>query len=356
MFILVKNKITGDYHTIYRKDKQDFLNLKSFFGTGEFNFDIIEDVNDIKKILENKFASKGRGEEYDENIPSVTKIAYSLAPLNINSDKFLIRYWNNTPLKEQEGDKEFILAKGSWCHKILELYVTDKENRSKDKPLIEKIKIIRNSKKPSKELQKQIDNKIISDIRRYIKIAYNDKEILSKIHNIDEVKEELEFLAVKCLPEFIKNELIFTDCVYSEIFLRVDNSIQGSVDLCCYSNNKFSIWDFKTANSLDKKTGKPKFKSNSVSELAPYARQLYSYDKLLKECKMSHIFSTDLPEFSVVQIHLANGKYKKFDIPKGLVEAQGKLVEKVLKWYWNIRNGIKDIYNDELEELEYITL
>ena len=176
MFVLIKNKITGEYNTIYKRDVQEFKNLYNFFksdpklpenSTPDFNFEIIEDLGEIKKILEDKFTSKGRGGEYNENAPSCTNIAYNLFPMFINSDKFLLRWKNNTPLKEQEGDKEHILQKGTWCHKILELWVTDKDAREKDKPLITQLKILKNTKKPSKKILKQIDDKIISDIRRY---------------------------------------------------------------------------------------------------------------------------------------------------------------------------------------------
>lgn len=361
MFVLIKSTITGDYHTIYRRDIQDFLRLKHFFNTENFNFEIIEDVNKIKEILDTEFVSKGRGGEYNEDLPSVTRIAYTLFPLHINSEKFLIRWWNDTPLKEQEGDKEHILQKGTWCHKILELWVTDKEARNKDKPLIEQIKILHKTKKPSKKILKQIDNKILSDIRRYIQLAYKDEEILYKIPNIEEYKEELEFLAIKCLLEFIKNELIFTDLVYSEIFLCMDDCIQGSVDLCCYHDNKFSIWDFKTTSSVDKKTGKPKFKSNSTDQLSGYARQLYVYNKLLKHSGMTHLYDGSTPNYNIIQLHLISGQYKKFNIPQGLVEAQGKTVEKVLQWYWDVRNGVitnetvKNTFEED-EDLEFLTL
>ena len=361
MFVLINRTITGDYHTIYRRDIQDFLRLKHFFNTENFNFEIIEDVNKIKEILDTEFVSKDRGGEYNEDLPSVTRIAYTLFPLHINSEKFLIRWWNDTPLKEQEGDKEHILQKGTWVHKILELWVTDKEARSKDKPLIEQIKILNKTKKPSKKILKQIDNKILSDIRRYIQLAYKDEEILYKIPNIEEYKEELEFLAIKCLLEFIKNELIFTDLVYSEIFLCMNECIQGSVDLCCYHDNKFSIWDFKTTSSVDKKTGKPKFKSNSTDQLAGYARQLYVYNKLLKHSGMTHLYDGSTPNYNIIQLHLISGQYKKFNIPQGLVEAQGKTVEKVLQWYWDVRNGVitnetvKNTFEED-EYLEFLTL
>lgn len=360
MFVLIKNKLTDEYSSIYRKDIQAFLRLKDFFTSKDFNFEIIEDRNIIKKILEDKFTSKGRGEEYNEDLPSVTKIAYTLYPVNINNDKFLLRWKNDTPLIEQEGDKENILSRGTFIHYILEQYVCDKESRQKDKPLIEKIKILASCKKPSKKVNKEINDKIVSDIRRYIKMAYKDEEILRKIPNIEDLKEELEFLAIKCLPDFIRNELIFTDLVYSEIFLCIDNNIQGSVDFVAVKDDKLHIIDYKTTSSKDKKTGKPKFKNNS--QLAPFARQLYVYDKLLKETKMVNLLPNEYPEFNIIQIHLVSGKYKKFIIPQGLVEAQGKTIEKVLTWYWDIRNGIFDKYENQCyndindDEIKLLTL
>ena len=161
MFILIRNKITGEYNTIYKREVQEFKNLYNFFKSDpklpensvpDFNFEIIEDLSEIKKILEDKFTSKGRGGEYNENLPSCTNVAYTLFPMFINSDKFLLRWKNNTPLKEQEGDKEHILQKGTWCHKILELWITDKDAREKDKPLITQLKILQNTKKPSKKI------------------------------------------------------------------------------------------------------------------------------------------------------------------------------------------------------------
>lgn len=349
MFVLVKNILTNEYHTIYRRDIQQFLNLKSFFNTDNFNFEIIREKSKIKKILEEEFASKGRGSEYNENLPSVTKIAYSLFPLQISSDKFLIRYWNDTPLVEQQDGKDRPLKLGTYIHKILELYVCDKEARKQDKPLIEQLKILNNSKKPCKQVSKQINNKILSDIRKYMQMAYTDEEIIRKIPDLDDIKEELEFLATKCLPKFIQNELIFNDNVYSEIFLTVDDKIQGSIDSVVYRNNKFTLIDYKTTSAVDKKTNKPKFKS--PSQVTGFARQLAVYNYMLKETGMTHMFDNETPEFIVYQIHLIGYNYKKFEIPKGLIEVSEKSVKKVLDWYWYIRNN-NFTKEDDIEDLK----
>ena len=359
MFILIRNKITGEYSTIYKKDKQSFLNLKSFFDSEDFNFEIIEDNEQIKHILEQYFTSKGRGEEYNEDLPSVTKIAYMLFPIDIKTEKFLLKWKNNTPIEEQTNGKDDTLSRGTFCHYILEQFICDKQARDKDKPLITKLKVLQTSKKPSKRLIESIDTKLLSDIERYIQMAYQDTEIISKIKNLDELKPELEYLAKNCLLDFIKEELIFTDLVYSEIFLKIDDYIQGSIDLTAYKDGKFSIIDYKTTSVVDKKTGKPKFKTNS--QLAPYARQLYVYNKLLEKSGMTHIIESGKePDYYIVQLHLVNGRYKKFEIPKPLVKQQGKIVEKVIKWYWDIRNDIEpdscEDYHSEQEDLEFLTL
>ena len=356
MLILVKHKITGEYFTIYRKDKNRFLSLEKFFNAKNetnkpipFNFELIEDQEKIKQILEDEFTSKGRSGEYNPDLPSVTKIAYSLYPMDIDTEKFLIRYLNDkvkTPEEEQQS--EDTLSKGTFIHKICELWVTDTEGRSKDKPLIDKINILNSSKKPSKKLEKQINDIILEYINRYIEIALQDDEILRKIKNLDELKDLLIDLARTVLPKFFYQELINTDLVYSEIFLSIPDNIQGSVDLVAYKDNKFSIIDFKTTSSVDKKSGKPKFKTNS--QLEPYSRQLAIYNELLNKSNMTHCTSDILPEFYIYQIHLVGKNYKKFEIPKDMVERSAKKVQDVLNWYWNTRKGIP--YESQLEDEE----
>ena len=350
MFTLVKHKLTNKYSTIYTKDLQQFLNLKSFFAT-DFKFEVIQDIKEVKEILDKLYTSHGRGEEYNEDLPSSTKLV-SLCPINIQNDKFLLKWLNDTPVQEQEVGKDDILSRGTLVHYILEQFITDKEARLKDKPLIEKLKILKSSKKPSKKIEAQIDKKIISDIRRYIQMAYIDEEILRKVHNLDELKEEFEFLATKHLLNFIKNELIYTDLVYSEIFISIDNFVQGSIDCVCYKDGVFTILDYKTTSSMDKKTGKPKFKTNSPQYLRPYAQQLYVYNTLLEKSDMTHCFKNEHPEFKIVQIHLLNGQYKIFDIPWGLIQSQGKVIDKVLNWYWDIRNDNYTPESQKEDELE----
>lgn len=353
MFVLIHNKMTNEYNTLYQNDIDDFYTIKKLCET-DFKYEVISNVNKIKEILEDKFTSKGRGEEYDENLPSSTKIAYSLFPVDICKDRFLIKWKNDTPLLEQNNNKEETLNKGTIIHSVLEQYICDKEARRKDKPIIEKLKILKNTKKPSKKIQEEIDNKIREDIKKYLLKTFEDEEINRKIPNIQEYKDNFSDIAVKCLMSFIKEELIFTDLVYSEIFVSIEDFIQGSIDLTCYYNNGFSIWDYKTTSSLDKKTGKPKFKTKS--QLAPYARQLYIYYRLLQNSKMAHLqLEEEHPKFNIIQLHLISGEYRKFDIPFDLIKREGKVVDEVLNWYWAIRKGLP-LPEPKEENYELLTL
>lgn len=365
MLILVRNKNTDEIFSIYRKHKYAFLHLEKFFNSdlkeGEppvpFNFELIEDPKEIRQILEDKFSSKGRGEEYDEDLPSVTRIAYQLQPVDPYAEKFLIRYWNNTPATEEGAELSYeTLTLGSLTHKIFELFILDKTERQRDKILLDKIKVLQQCKKPSKKLEKQINDKIIKDVTRYAEQALVDPEILHKAPDVKRFETEFKELALKALPDFIKNELLYTDLVYSEIYLATDR-IQGSIDLCCYRNGQFTIADYKTTRSVDKKSGKPKFKTPSQA-YPYYSRQLAIYNYLLNENNMSHVSGDELPNFVIYQIHLTGGTYKKFEIPKQYVKEATKQVQKVLDWYWCTRQGRKYIEPEmsEDEEIDYITL
>ena len=54
MFVLIHNKLTDEYNTIYEKDVNDFLELRNFCQT-DFKYEVIKNRKKIKEILENKF-------------------------------------------------------------------------------------------------------------------------------------------------------------------------------------------------------------------------------------------------------------------------------------------------------------
>lgn len=356
MLVLVKNLNNNEYFTISYRDIDKFLSLNDFFNKDkevkEFNFEIIQDIKEIKKILDENFSSKGRGGEYNEQLSSVTKIAYGLCPKNLNKDKFLLKWMNEHKYTiEDEQKSRHILKLGNLLHAVLEHYICDTEARKQDKYLIKQIDILKNSKKPSKKIQEQVYKRIDDDIIKYTYKAFQDEEILYKIPELESLKNEFLETARRCLHDFIKEVLINIDLIYSEIFIVTDD-IQGSIDLVAYKDNKYTILDFKTCSSIDKKTGKPKLKTPSQTD--DYGKQLYLYDKLLKQSGMSHCSNDEYPEFYIAQIHTLNGKYKLFNIPVEVVKKQGEIVEDVLQWYWGIRNGsITEYPKEEDEEDDY---
>ena len=146
---LIKDLRTQEYNTLREKDENKFYDLVDFFdktdekGEPIFNFEVITDKAEIKKIVKQVFNSKGRGEEYVGNMPSVSQIASKLYPIDIATDKYLLRWKNNEPLEVVSKNlNNESLSKGTYIHKILELFVTDRCSRNKDKSLLVQLDLL----------------------------------------------------------------------------------------------------------------------------------------------------------------------------------------------------------------------
>lgn len=338
---LVKNTRTNEYRTLRKADKDKFYDLAYFFdnqdknGEPIFNFEVITDHDTIRDIVKKEFNSKGRGEEYNGNMPSVSQIASKLYPLDLSTDKYLLRWQNNESIEVIKSSlNNESLSKGTYIHKILELFVTDRCARNNDLSILKQIEFV-NKNKNNKRLQSRVDKTIKDIIMAYCDMASVDEEILHKIPDFEEKRESYQQLALKVLPPFLKNELIHLDCIYSEVFICIDNFVQGSIDLVCYRDGEFSICDFKTTSSIDKKTGKRKFKT--ISTMGGYIRQVALYYELLK--KGNYLQSGKFPKFVIYQIHLVGEDYKTFEIPEDTIKKAIKQNHETLKWYWGIVNS-----------------
>lgn len=338
---LVKNLRTNEYKTIRESDKEKFYDLVYFFDNYDdndnpiFNFEVITDEALIKEIVKKEFNSRGRGEEYNANMPSVSQIASKLYPLDLSKDKYLLRWQNNESIEVVKSNlNNESLSKGTYIHKILELFVTDRCARNNDLSMLKQIEFI-NKNKNNKKLQTQVDTAIKHIILNYCDVASKDEEILHKIPDFEQKRESYQELALSVLPEFLKNELIHLDCIYSEVFICIDKFVQGSIDLVCYRNGEFTVCDFKTTSSIDKKTGKRKFKT--ISTITDYIRQVALYYELLK--KGGYLQSGKFPKFIIYQIHLIGKDYKTFEIPEDIVKNAIKQNHETLRWYWSIVNS-----------------
>lgn len=335
---LVRNIRTDEYRTLRKKDLNTFYDLQDFFGKYDkddnpvFNFEVIQDEGKIKEIVKEHFNSRGRGEEYNANMPSVSQIASKLYPLDLKTEKYLLRWQNNEPIEViSTAFNNESLSRGTYIHKILELFVSDKCARDGDTSMLKDLEFISKNKN-NKVLQKRIDNTMNNIISHYCTLASVDDEILHKIPDFETKRVEYEELAHKVLPDFIKDQLIHVDAIYSEVFIKIDNFVQGSIDLVGYRDGIFSILDFKTSSSIDKKTGKRKFKS--LNNMQGYVRQLALYYELLR--RGGYLQSGEFPKFFIYMIHLVGGDYKVFDIPQDMVKQAIKQNKETLDWYWRV--------------------
>lgn len=338
---LVRNIRTDEYRTLRKKDLNAFYDLQDFFGKYDkddnpvFNFEVIQDEGKIKEIVKEHFNSRGRGEEYNANMPSVSQIASKLYPLDLKTEKYLLRWQNNEPIEViSTAFNNESLSRGTYIHKILELFVSDKCARDGDTSMLKDLEFISKNKN-NKRLQKRIDSSITNIITHYCTLASVDDEILHKIPDFEIKRVEYEELAHKVLPEFIKNQLIHVDAIYSEVFIKIEGFVQGSIDLVGYKDGVFSILDYKTTSTLDRKTGKRKFKS--LNNMQGYVRQLALYYELLR--RGGYLQSGEFPKFFIYMIHLVGGDYKVFDIPQDMVKQAIKQNKETLDWYWRVVNS-----------------
>ena len=97
--------VTGCLAQRYAEElKIEIPEIDAIVGTGSYQ-QIDEIIANLEK--ENHIVSLNDIDfAYNEDLPSSTKIAYSLFPVDLYKDKFLIRWKNDTPLLEQDNNKE----------------------------------------------------------------------------------------------------------------------------------------------------------------------------------------------------------------------------------------------------------
>lgn len=308
---LVKDIRADDYFTINKDDHLEFLNLEGFFqklpSYEDFNFKIIYDNKETKEVLKQKFLSKGRGGEYDETLTSVSKITGSLFPVNIAKDKGLLRWKNNTSIKEQKKTKEkssISMEYGTDVHLLLENTHNDKRHFS-----VKKFK------------DYEADSK-------YPEIC---KKILDYPNHVR---------GDNCEGSFKNNELRSIDCVASELFLKDYNlGIQGTIDLIGFYKNQFYLMDYKTTSKISKTKNKkqdallekPMFKA--PGDMTDYMRQLCLYNMILKNKNMYDKNLVDNMNFKIYMFHLIWERYRVYEFSREEILQWEEPVLRVLNWF-----------------------
>lgn len=99
-----KNGVKGRYELLDKKNP----NSKKIFKP--CNFNIIKVPVEIKKVLDSKYSSKGRGEDYVDGLPSAT-VLNNLYPCNIVSKDFnlnklsLLKWANDVEISRKKKKK-----------------------------------------------------------------------------------------------------------------------------------------------------------------------------------------------------------------------------------------------------------
>lgn len=300
---------TDTYVTIHQEDEQNFYNIiNSNIFQKENKFRIIKDKNEIKSILDNKYSSKNRGEEYTEGLPSATLISSALFPYNLdmhssNNQVGLLR-WNNdidvSDMQAQKVTNKLSTDSGTFIHEVLELALGDKKARIFEK---------------SRNLQK------------YIELVCNDKNIINMINNFDERKQYFVDMSTKVLSKFFQEELPRIDSIFNEIFIK-NNYLQGCIDMVNYQDGKLYISDFKTSK-----------KSMSYNQVASkgYLRQLYIYSRMLLDNNIITKKEYDNLGFKIYFFNWNSCKSAVYEFPKSEVDKSKGYVDFILSWYWSIK-------------------
>ena len=317
MLLLYRPDI-NEYKTIHREDEERFLNLaKNMFKTDN-KFVIIKDPKIMKEIIDTKFSSTNRTEEYTKGLPSATVIN-SLCPMNITSRDFsknksnLLKWMNDVSIEDFNETRKtglISLDSGTYIHKVLEMALLD-DCRNYDK---------------------------IRNLKYYISQANKSHECYSKIEDFDSKKDELALKAIKCLEKFFTDEFLKVDLVFSELFLKTD-LIQGSIDLVNYKYGELHISDFKTSK-----------KSYSPSKYDDFCRQLYIYSYMMLENGFITQKMFDNLKYEVFFFNWNTGHNKIITIPHKDVMSKKRMCHYILDWIWAVKNEtLREFYKEDLD-------
>lgn len=275
---LVKLKDFDQYRTVR---KSEAWKMKAFP-----NFKVIYNKEETKTILKEKFNSSSRGGDYNPDLPSVTQIVGDLYPIDFAKEYGLLKWFNNKTVvshKEAKSNSKTACEKGTELHRVLE------------DCLIETGGI------PAEGFGKYTQ----------------DKEIL----------ETLETFKNDQAGKIVK--------VHTELFIQT-GYCQGTVDLLCEYEGRFTLADWKTTSKKNKSTGKGVFYSKSG--LGQYLRQLSLYTIMLEDSGI--LSSKDIlnMDYKIFQFHFLRKDYKLFEIEPEEVRSLESSILKVLGWYQeNIR-------------------
>ena len=325
MYMLYRKDI-GETKTIHHEDAELFHEIvnnnlfdKEDKDTGvitryENKLELITDKAEIKKVLDTKYSSRSRGEEYTPGLPSATVISGGLFPINIDyknrASKFnILKWWNNTSLEDMNAQKvtnKLSLDSGNFVHGVLE-----EAFNSKDRLYVKK-----------RSLEKYIEN------------VCNNTSVTEGISNFKDRKIYFTDMAKNVLSKFFQSEIEHITPVFNELFIKLDGKLQGAIDAVAIYKGKLCIMDWKTSK---------KSMSRSQVEDKRYLAQLYIYSRMLL---LSGIITKK--EYNSLEFHIGffnwnSGNSALYTFTKEEVDKSKAYVNFVYDWFHKIMSSRGDL-------------
>lgn len=318
MFLLHRPDI-NEYKTIHHEDAEIFYEIvnNNLFDKEDENgiitkhpnkIELITDKSRIKKVLEDKYSSKSRGEEYTPGLPSASVIN-SLFPLNIDykdrSSKFnILRWWNNISIEDMNAQKiknKLSTDSGTFIHLILQYAFQDN--------------IRMYMKKRS--------------LKKYIEMACQSQEITTMIDNFEDRKQYFIDMASNTLKNFFDSEIEKIFPIANELFFNT-GKIQGTVDMLNYRDKKLCLSDFKTSK-----------KSVSRNQIIDkhYLNQLLIYADALYEIGIISKKEREELDYYIYFWNWSSYNSATYQYSKDEIEKWRAYNNFIINWYWEIKNG-----------------
>ena len=278
----------------------------------ENKLELITDKAQIKKVLDEKYSSRSRTEEYTPGLPSATVISGGLFPMDIDykdrgSQYNILRWWNNISIEDMNAQKvknKLSTDSGTLIHLVL-------QNAFED-----------NCRAYNKKRK----------LNEYIQQACSSQEIIKMIDNFDNRKEYFIEMCQKSLQKFFNSEIEHIHPVFSELFINT-GIIQGAIDLIGYSKGCLYIIDYKTSKKSKSR--------NSLYE--SYARQLYIYSRMLLSEGYITLKEYNSLSFKIIFINWESGNLFIHDYIKEEICKSKAYVDFIISWYYQIKNNDKDL-------------
>ena len=312
---LIHRADIDEYKTVHKEDAELFHEIinNNLFDKEDENgnitrypnrLELITDKTEIKKVLDEKFSSRNRTEEYEAGLPSATVIASSLFPLNIDykdrGSKFnILRWWNNISLADMNAQKitnKISTDSGNFIHRTIELCMLSGD-RIYDKK---------------------------RNLLKYIDIASKDDSIISSISNFENREKYFIDMAKNVLSKFFQNEIEHIHPIFPELFINLPNKIQGAIDLLAIYKGKLCIMDWKTSK---------KSMSRSQVEDKRYLAQLYIYSRMLLLSGIITKKEYDNLEFHIGFFNWSSGNSALYTFTKEEVDKSKAYVNFVYNFY-----------------------